>query len=242
MASKTEQAREPSVAIVIPAYNEETTVRDVLIQIRSVCNYPVFLVDDGSNDGTVEVGLSAGATVLRLSDRLGAWGAAQTGLRHAFRQGYDCVVSLDADGQHNPASLSAVLDPVLKGDVDVVIASCPERASMLRRFAWVLLRFCSGLTLEDITSGYRAYNKTALKVLSDWQASLLEYQDIGIILLLQSRGLKILAIHTEMSERVNGPSRIFSSWRKVAYYMLCTLLLGTSKRPIRRQETVIKVA
>ena len=236
-----EQVCGPSIAIVVPAHNEESTVRGVIKQIRTVCDHPIFLVDDASCDGTREAAREAGASVLRLSDRLGAWGATQTGLRYAFCQGYEFVVSLDADGQHNPASLTALLDPVLKGEVDVVIGSCPERASALRRIAWIMLRLCSGLTLNDITSGYRAYNKKALKVLSGWQASLLEYQDIGVILLLQSRGMTLLAVHTEMQERVSGPSRIFSSWSRVAYYMLGMLLLGASKRPMRRHQTPTKV-
>ncbi len=74
--------------------------------------------------------------------------------------------------------------------------------------------------------------------LAGWRATLLDYQDIGVLLLLQSRGLRITDVDVDMRVRLNGPSRIFRSWLLVAYYMCHTLLLGLTKRKLMRTFSV----
>jgi hypothetical protein len=128
------------------------------------------------------------------------------------------------------------------GEADVCIGACTSRGSPLRRFAWVLMKKTSGLSLEDITSGLRAYNRRALVELAGWRATLLDYQDIGVLLLLQSRGLKIIDLEVSMRPRSNGPSRVFHSWFLVAYYMCHTLLLGLTKRNVSRRRQRAAVA
>ena len=218
------------IAIVIPAFNEAANIVSVLQEIRSVCPYEIFVVDDSSTDNTVIVAESAGAIVVPLASQLGAWGATQTGLRYALRNGFDTVVSMDADGQHEASSIAELLTPVLKGEADVVIGACTERGSTLRKIAWLMMKRVSGLSLEDITSGFRVYNYRAIKELASWRATLLDYQDVGVLMLLQSKGLRILDRPVPMQLRLDGKSRIFHSWLIVGFYMSQTLVLGMSKR------------
>ena len=228
--------------ILIPAFNESMVVGAVIKEIKAHCNLPIVVIDDASTDNTVDVAQNAGATVISLPAQLGAWGAMQTGLRYAQRHGYTVAITMDADGQHEAASLKSLLAPVNEGMADVAIGACTRRGSLWRRIAWVMMKRASGLSLEDITSGFRVYNHKAISELASWRATLLDYQDIGVLLLLQSRGLRIVDVKVTMQERQNGQSRVFHSWVVVMYYMCQTLLLGLSKRRMARAYRRIRTA
>jgi glycosyltransferase involved in cell wall biosynthesis len=226
----------PAIAVIlIPAYNEGESIVDVLDEIRAFSKLPVIVIDDASTDNTVAEARSAGATVISLPTQLGAWGATQTGLRYALRNGYELAITMDADGQHDAASLDKLLSPVLQGRADVTIGACTRRGSLPRQIAWMLMKKASGLSLDDVTSGFRVYNRRAIRRLASWRATLLDYQDIGVLLLLQSRGMAIVDVEVTMRPRKNGRSRVFYSWGMVIYYMCHTLLLGLTKRKRKRQ-------
>jgi glycosyltransferase involved in cell wall biosynthesis len=224
----------PATVIIIPAFNEGQVIGSVIKEIRGHCDFPIFVIDDASTDDTVAQARQAGATVVPLAVQLGAWGAMQTGLRLARRDGYDLAITMDADGQHDASSLEDLVRPVAEGIADVSIGACTQRGSRLRKIAWVLMKQASGLALEDITSGFRVYNRRAIRELSSRRATLLDYQDVGVLLLLQSRGLTIVDVNVTMQDRRNGASRIFRSWLIVFYYMCQTLLLGLTKRKLAR--------
>jgi glycosyltransferase involved in cell wall biosynthesis len=212
--------------IVIPARDEEKTIRTVIEGIKSI--HPqeeVVVVDDASTDATAAVAQAAGAKVLSLALRLGAWGAIQTGIRYALETGCQTVITMDADGQHEPAYVNALIQPILTGQADVVIGACPDRVSRARRYAWSYFRLLTGLKLEDITSGFRAYNFAAIKILASAEASLIDYQDVGVLLILRRKGLRTVEVQVPMGIRTTGVSRVFSSWWVVANYMLQTSLL-----------------
>lgn len=220
--------------ILIPAFNEAGAVGRVIERVRANCAYPIIVIDDASTDGTRAEAEASGATVLPLVSNLGAWGATQTGIRYALRLGHDLAISLDADGQHDPAQIAAVAAPVLDGVAHVSIGAYPERGSRARQLAWVLLRAVSGIRLEDLTSGYRAYGQDAMRELARWRATYLDFQDVGVLSLLMGKGLTVVDIPVIMAARRNGHSRIFRTWLAVAYYMCHTILLGLTKRRIRR--------
>ncbi len=229
------------VVVLIPAHNEETTVGDIVCQVRQHWKLPVVVINDCSRDTTAQVAHAAGATVLSLCLQLGAWGAIQTGLRYALRQGYRTAVTLDADGQHEPEDIGVLLQPLATQTAEVVIGAFPERASRARRIAWAYFRWLTGLKLEDITSGFRAYNHQAICVLASQEASLLDYQDVGVLLILRRRGLRIMEVPVSMKARSQGVSRIFRSWLVVGKYMLQTSLLclarvGHSRLPFSVQR------
>jgi glycosyltransferase involved in cell wall biosynthesis len=231
----------PATAILIPAFNEGDIIGDVIAEIRQACDFPILVIDDASTDNTIAVAQQSGATVIPLPAQLGAWGATQTGMRYALRHGYEVVITMDADGQHEAASLSALIQPVAEGIADVAIGACTNRGSMLRRIAWIMMKQASGLTLEDITSGFRVYNRKAIRQLASWRATLLDYQDIGVLLLLQSKGIRIVDVKVTMQPRRSGKSRVFHSWLMVIYYMCLTLMLGFSKRKMARQFRTAQV-
>lgn len=211
--------------ILIPARDEANSIGQVIADTRNHYLGPLVVIDDGSLDGTPEVAVAAGALVLRLPLRLGAWGAMQTGLRYAQRQGWELAVTLDADGQHDPADIVTLLAPIREGRADVVIGACPPRVSWARRLAWGYFRALSGIGLEDLTSGFRAYNRAAIARLVLPDATLLDYQDIGVLLILRRQGLRICEVPVAMRQRSHGKSRVFNSWWTVASYMLRTSLL-----------------
>jgi glycosyltransferase involved in cell wall biosynthesis len=225
----TEAAGPPSsgvgrLLVVIPALNEAQDIGGVIRQVRSQGSIDVLVVDDGSTDETAAVALLCGASVLRAPLWQGAWGSIQTGIRYAVRQGYAGVVTMDADGQHEPGYLPRMLEAAAEG-ADVVIAACPTRGSRLRHVAWSYFRLLTGFQLDDLTSGFRYYNARACRLLAGKEATLLDYQDIGVLLLLRHAQLRIAEIAVAMNPRRHGASRVFSSWWTVGVYMAETSLL-----------------
>ena len=130
---------------------------------------------------------------------------------------------MDADGQHEVQEIPNLIVGGLSADV--VIGAHPERASRLRHIAWRWFRAIAGFELRDLTSGFRYYNRQAIEILAASEATLLDYQDVGVLLLLRKVGLHILEVPVSMNERAVGRSRIFYSWFSVIRYMITTTLL-----------------
>ena len=210
---------------VIPARDETATVASVVAGVRAALGCAVLVVDDASRDDTVAKAREAGALVLRLPLGLGAWGASQAGIRYAQRHGYAGVLTLDADGQHLPESLPALFAAQARSGANVVIGTCPGRLSRAKRIAWRYLRMLTGLGLADFTSGLRLYDASAVEILAGPAASLLDYQDVGVLMLLAKHGLVIEETPVPMLPRRDGHSRVFASWPVVARYMLHTTVL-----------------
>ena len=117
-----------SCLAVVPAYNERATVRDVIDTLhRKTPQLDVLVIDDGSTDATAELAEDAGARVLRMPFNLGIGGAVQAGFKYAAENGYDYMVQVDGDGQHDPGEISKLF----------AAAQGPDRADMIcgSRFA-----------------------------------------------------------------------------------------------------------
>jgi len=165
-------AASPRVLVVLPAYNEQASVGDVVREIRAVDErYDVLVVDDGSGDDTSGAARGAGAQVCRLPFNLGVGGAMRTGYRYALRYGYDVVVQVDADGQHDPSYIPVLVADLVNADVVIgarfagegsYVARGPRRWAM-RLLARALSRL-AGERLCDVTSGFRAANRRAIRV------------------------------------------------------------------------------
>jgi glycosyltransferase involved in cell wall biosynthesis len=211
--------------IVIPAKNEAGSIGDVIRAILNLGPFQILVVNDGSTDTTARISTETGAKVLNLPVPLGAWGAMQTGIRYGRRYGFDRVVTIDADGQHEPRFLNDLIRMLKEKSADVVIGACPERGSAARKLAWSYFRRLTGFSMEDLTSGFRVYNRKAMEVLAGPEATLLDYQDIGVLLLLRKAGMRIVEMPVEMQARSVGKSRIFSSWWSVMRYMAETTLV-----------------
>jgi glycosyltransferase involved in cell wall biosynthesis len=225
--------RSERLLVIIPALNEAACIGEVIEQVRAHGDVDVLVIDDGSTDETAVVALLKGAKVLRAPLWQGAWGAIQTGMRYAVRHGYRAVVTMDADGQHEPGYLPALVEA--SREADVVIAACPSRGSRMRHIAWAYFRLLTGLSFDDLTSGFRYYNADAYRLLATEEATLLDYQDIGVLLLLRAANLRIAEVAVAMNPRKSGASRVFSSWWTVGRYMAETTLLCLSHwKPARR--------
>jgi len=212
--------------VIIPAKNEEKTIASVLKEVITNGFQPL-VIDDASTDNTKRIAQQSGAIVIPLQINIGAWNATQAGIRYALTKNYDYCISMDADGQHSAQSLSSLLSAGKKHDV--VIASCTQRGSLGRKIAWTFFKKIAGFNINDLTSGYRIYNKKAMLVIASRQATLLTYQDVGVLMLLMKHELSIREIETQMVCRIEGKSRIFSSWLQVFYYLFYTTLLSISK-------------
>lgn len=219
------------LAIVIPAKNEANSIQAVIDGIRTLSIKPhIIVVNDASTDCTAEIVRNSGVICLNHMESLGAWQATQTGLIYAQTQGYTAVVTMDADGQHLSSEIEKLVAVVSDFEApDVVIGACQGRASFAKKVVWNIFRKISGIKIGDITSGFRLYNRSALALLISQRASLLEYQDVGVLLLLKASGLKVIEVQVSMDKRYDGNSRIFSSWFKILYYLVSTLLISFSK-------------
>jgi glycosyltransferase involved in cell wall biosynthesis len=158
------------VWVVVPAYNEETVLLTVLTDLLSVCPQ-VVVVDDGSTDDTASVAVSAGATVVRHPINLGQGAALQTGIDYALSRQADYIVTFDADGQHDPGDIAALLDTVRRPDVDVALGSrFLGHASGMSRGRRLLLKaaalftvLTTGMRLTDAHNGFRAISAEAAR-------------------------------------------------------------------------------
>src|SRR4030042_2259155 len=128
-----------------------------LSKLRGSGLYDVIVINDASTDQTADRAAAAGARVLNLLVNLGAWGATQTGIRFALKKGYRQVITMDADGQHLSSAIPHLLAPIDAGNADVVIGSCTERGSHARKIAWRFFRGLTGVEIEDLKMGLRAY-------------------------------------------------------------------------------------
>ncbi|HKT04574.1 MAG TPA: glycosyltransferase family 2 protein [Rugosimonospora sp.] len=152
------------VLVVIPAWNEEASIGSVVRELRGeLPGVGVLVVDDGSTDHTSAVARAAGATVARLPYNLGVGGAMRLGYRYGLDHGYDAVIQLDADGQHDPRYVPKLVDAL--DDADLVIGARfagegDYQVRGPRRWAMVMLStVISRLNrhpLTDTTSGFRA--------------------------------------------------------------------------------------
>jgi hypothetical protein len=161
--------RRYTVVAIVPAYNEERFIGSVVLMTRRFAN-TVIVVDDGSSDATAEVAAAAGAKVLRHAKNRGKAQALNTAFQAARDYAPDVTVTLDADGQHRPDELAAVIGPILRGEADLVIGSrylqearqVPRHRIWGHRFFNWLTGAASGVEASDSQSGYRAFSPRAL--------------------------------------------------------------------------------
>ncbi|WP_243543964.1 glycosyltransferase family 2 protein [Pseudodesulfovibrio tunisiensis] len=219
-------ANNADILVVIPAHNEEQMVGETVRDVMRVTGLPVLVIDDASTDATADRAREAGARVMPLAAQLGAWGATQAGMRYAKRHGFRRVVTFDADGQHDPQGIHLLVDCLDRNGTQVAVGACTGRGSRLRRVAWALFRLLSGLSVADLTSGFRGYEANAITVLAGRNATVLDYQDVGVLCLLRASGFRIAEVDVCMFPRTNGKSRIFNSWLSVFQYMLYSMVLS----------------
>jgi glycosyltransferase involved in cell wall biosynthesis len=217
------------VLVIIPAFNEEKSLPNVIAGICRHRGVDVVVINDGSHDLTPEVALQAGAQVINLPFNLGIGGAVQTGYLFAFKSGYDVAVQVDADGQHNPEDLLKIVLPVVRGEADMVVGSryveeTGYRTPMVRKMGMLVfsavVSFINGQRLHDTTSGYRAVNKKVIEFFADNYPT--DYPEVEALVVLSKNGYSIKEVPVTMSHREHGQSSITPL--KSVYYMVKVLL------------------
>lgn len=216
--------------ILIPALNEEESIAQVVREAREVLpDFDVLVVDDCSGDDTANRARAAGARVLRLPCHLGLGGCVQAGYALAFELGYQTVVRIDGDGQHDPRDIPRLLERLRESGCEMVIGVRAKggagfQTSLIRKagisFFKLLLRPILGRPVTDPTSGFVAVGRRALEVFSSTFP--LEYPEIETLVVLQRRRFRFEEVPCEMRPRMAGRSSITAV--KSIYYVLHVLL------------------
>jgi glycosyltransferase involved in cell wall biosynthesis len=223
------------VLVVLPAWNEAQSLAGVLTEIaHHLPDVGVLVVNDGSSDHTSAVARSCGVPVLDLPFNLGVGGAMRAGFRYALAEGYDVVVQVDADGQHNPREVPRVVERLEHADVVIGARFAEEgdyevrgpRRWAMRVLATVLSRL-AGTRLTDTTSGFRASGPRAIRLFAvHYPAEYLGDTIESLVIALRS-GLKVEQVGVSMRERVAGrPSQ--RPIKAAVYLLRACLALGIS--------------
>ena len=211
--------------LVIPCHNEAASLPRLLAEVRAA-GLDAVVIDDCSRDNTAAVARQAGFPVLSLPVNLGIGGGVQTGFMYAIRQGYDIVVQVDGDGQHDPGRVRELIGPIESGAADCVIGSryLPEsrdtayRTPLARRlgmyFSTGILRLAGGITVHDTTSGFRALNRAAFTYFATEYP--VDHPEAEALMLLHIAGFRIVEIPTQMRGRECGQS-LFTFTRAILY-------------------------
>jgi hypothetical protein len=216
--------------ILVPAYNEQAAIARVVGEVRSVLpEVALVVVDDYSADATATLAESAGAKVLRLPHHLGLGGAVQAGYKLAYELGYEYVIRVDGDGQHDPRDIPRLFNALRDSGCQMVIGSRfldgdGGHTSFVRhlgvRLFRLLLRPILGKPVRDPTSGFVGVNRQALEVFT--RSFPLEYPEIEALVVLQRRAFQFLEVPCRMRPRMGGRSSITAV--KSIYYILHVLL------------------
>lgn len=215
-----------SILIIIPALNEEATLRDVVLGIRkSLPQADILVVNDGSTDATETISRSEGVTLLNHPYNMGIGATMQTGFLYALKTGYDLVVQIDGDGQHNPESLPSLIQPILEKKCNLVIGSrylsedgfkstLPRQLGI--KFFTCLFRIFTGKKVTDPTSGFRAMDRKILELFSEEYPS--DYPEVEALVTAYKQGLTFREVKTTMRHRQGGTSSI--GLLSALYYMV----------------------
>jgi len=233
------------IVAIVPAYNEEDNIEKVINDLKE--HQPlikIVVINDCSTDNTQNIVNQLGETVINLPINLGIGGAVQTGLKYSISNQYDITIQFDGDGQHKASEIEKILKPIVNGDADVVIGSRflgygNFKSNIARRLGIWILMFVNSILLRskitDNTSGFRAYNKTAVKFLARYYPQ--DYPEPEAVIELYRNRFRICEVPVSMQEREGGSSSIkaFSS----IYYMIKVLianLIAFSRKPCYKEK------
>ncbi|MBL4706731.1 MAG: glycosyltransferase family 2 protein [Flavobacteriales bacterium] len=222
------KAKTLNVLVVIPCYNEEEAIADVVKEVMAQdiqdVKLTALVINDKSTDDSLKVLVANKINHVSLPVNLGIGGAVQTGYKFAFSNGFDIAIQLDGDGQHRADQLVKIISPIKEGEAEVVIGSrylTKEgfQSSTLRRFGINFFRrvikMLTGEVVKDSTSGFRALNIDALRVVNQYYPD--TYPEPEAIVLYTKHSLRIKEVPVVMRERQGGVSSITGA--SSVYYM-----------------------
>jgi glycosyltransferase involved in cell wall biosynthesis len=196
----------PRLVAIVPAYNEAATIGAVVAAARNYAE--VLVVDDCSRDGTPERAEEAGATVVRNPHNLGYEGTLNHGFEVALARGFDCMVTLDADGEHDPELLAAYRDALVGQQVPLVLGRRPHKPRFAEKVMGVYIRLRYGP--RDIVCGMKGYAAELVRQNGGFDTT----KSVGVELAINSirRGSKFVEIAVAGTPRQDAP-RFDRRWR-----------------------------
>jgi len=187
------------VYLIIPAYNEAKNLPRVFETIEDAeLEAEIVVVDDGSTDDTARTAATLGARVVRHPFNMGYGAAIQTGYMYALEHGAELLVQMDADGQHDPSQIPAMVEPIRRGECDLVIASRFLEVTGYRmgwartagRKLFEVLGRLSGVNVTDPTSGFQAMNRATMELyVRDFFPH--DYPDVDVLVMASRHGLRV---------------------------------------------------
>ena len=214
------------VLLIIPAYNEEESLRSLIEEIKTVCPEVDYLVvNDCSSDDTERLLEELGANYITLPCNMGIGGAVQSGYRYAAQNGYDIAIQIDGDGQHDVRFVKDMVKLIEDKQADVVIGSRfidkeGFQSSQARRIGIrilsVLIRLMCGAKVKDVTSGFRAVNRRFIELFAENYPD--DYPEPEVIVTSKLYGAVIKELPVVMRERTTGKSSI--NLKRSIYYMI----------------------
>jgi glycosyltransferase involved in cell wall biosynthesis len=238
----------PRVVVVMPAYNEERNVGDIIRSVRQLLpGVDVVVVDDGSRDGTAVSAAEAGATVVSHPYNMGYGAACQTGFKYASRHQYDYVVQMDSDGQHEPRSVLALLAEVMQPDTDVALGSrwlglAEYHGPLLRKFGKFFFGFLAGtLTRQKITDPTSGFQALTREVVHFYCTNVypVDFPDADVIIMLRRAGFRVHEVPVIMYPNETGKSMHAGLIRPIYYGMKMMLSIGMT---LMRDDSQIRTA
>jgi hypothetical protein len=225
--------------VFVLAYNEEENIRGVLESLKALpAGYDIVVINNASADKTPVLARQLGATVLDLPYNVDIGGGRQAGYKYALDKGYDIAVQMDGDGQHDPASVPALVSAVEEAQADLAIGSRflkrdGDQSTAARRAGITFLSGLLGLLLGkpvlDPTSGFRACNRKVIELFC--HSYPLDFPEPESLLLLSRHGYSFTEVSVRMAPRLHGQSSV--TFLKSFYYMAkitLALLIGTLRK------------
>lgn len=211
------------VLIVIPAYNEAENIERVVKTVQKIYpEYDYVVVNDGSKDSTAKICKKNHFNYLDLPINLGLSGAFQAGVKYAYEYGYDSVMQVDGDGQHQASYIKKLIAYMEETDADIVIGSRfkeHKKDKSMRMFGSELIRMLIRITahhdIADPTSGMRIYSKRVIKAYATEMNFNPEPDTISYLIRC---GAKVEEVQVEMSDREEGVS--YLNWKTSIIYMV----------------------
>lgn len=214
------------VLVIVPAYNEEESIKKVVNEIKSKNkDVDVIVVNDGSKDNTVKEAKNTEALVVDLPCNLGIGGAVQTGYLYAYNNNYDIAIQIDGDGQHDPSYIKQMVEIIQKKQADMVIGSrfiekTDYKQTFMRKLGnnvlSFIIRILTGKKIYDTTSGYRASNREIIKRFANSYPFDYPEPDTNLQLIVSKKAIKEIPV--KMRQRTTGKS--FASPMKSVQYMI----------------------
>jgi glycosyltransferase involved in cell wall biosynthesis len=201
-----------NICAVIPAYNEELTIGAIIKETKKYVD-TIYVVNNGSTDNTAAVAHENGAVVINYSDKRGYGASQYAGQQYALQQGFDYILQLDADGQHDPSYIPELMNTMQTFDCDIVLGSrFIKNNTKINPVRYVGINFFSlavsilGRTsITDVTSGFKIYKASSLKKLSkpcDTHPAVEQMMEIA------KKGMQVKEVPIVMPQRTAGESHL----------------------------------